>query len=162
MTAARVSSPPAPPMIFVAFSVPGRAAPQGSKRHVGHGIMVESSARLRPWRAAVTAAAIEARDGAPPITGPVYLRVDISFPRPAGHFGTGRNAGKLRPSAPYFAPSRAVGDLSKLIRAVEDAITDAGLWRDDSQVVVVTAVKRHVADESEEPRTRIRIEAPPS
>ena len=30
--------------------VPGIPAPQGSKRHVGHGVMVESSARVKSWR----------------------------------------------------------------------------------------------------------------
>ena len=29
------------------------AAPQGSKRHVGRGIMIESSKRVKPWRDAV-------------------------------------------------------------------------------------------------------------
>lgn len=41
----------------VEFFVPGRPAPQGSKRHVGHGIMVESSRDLGPWRERVALAA---------------------------------------------------------------------------------------------------------
>ena len=28
----------------------GIPAPQGSKRHVGHGIMIENSKRVKPWR----------------------------------------------------------------------------------------------------------------
>ena len=37
-------------LVVVVYGVP---APQGSKRHVGHGILVESSKKLRPWRDAV-------------------------------------------------------------------------------------------------------------
>ena len=39
----------------------GTAAPQGSKRHVGNGVMLESSKRLRPWRQDVRFAALEKR-----------------------------------------------------------------------------------------------------
>ena len=39
----------------------GQPAPQGSKRHVGKGVMVESSKKLRPWRQDVKAAAEAAR-----------------------------------------------------------------------------------------------------
>jgi Holliday junction resolvase RusA-like endonuclease len=34
-------------------------------------------------------------------------------------------------------------DLDKLCRAVADAITDAGLWADDAQVVSLVAAKRY-------------------
>ena len=142
---------------MIAFVVPGIAAPQGSKRHVGRGIMVESSARLRPWRAAVTAAAAEARNGAPTITGPVNLAAVFAFPRPASHYGTGRNAGHLRPSAPAWPIGHNIGDLSKLIRAVEDAITDSGAWRDDSLVVSYHASGKRWCLEGEAPRTAIVI-----
>ncbi|QDH92357.1 RusA-like resolvase [Gordonia phage Spooky] len=33
--------------------IPGIPAPQGSKRHVGNGILIESSKRVGPWRAVV-------------------------------------------------------------------------------------------------------------
>ena len=35
----------------------GTPAPQGSKRHVGHGRMIEQSKRVKPWRNDVKAAA---------------------------------------------------------------------------------------------------------
>ena len=141
---------------MVRFTVVGVAAPQGSKRHVGRGIMIESSARLRPWRSTVTAAASEARSGTVTLLGPVRLLVVLSFARPASHYGTGRNAAAVKPSAPIRPTSHAVGDLSKLVRAVEDAITDSGLWRDDSQVVSLVAEKRYVVG-VESPNTSITI-----
>ena len=121
--------------------VRGTPAPQGSKRHVGHGVMVESSKRLPAWRTLVTDEAWAARHGAPTILGPVRLVVTFGFRRPRGHFGTGRNAEILRAGAPPYPTGRNIGDLSKHIRAVEDALTDAGVWNDDDQVVAIMASK---------------------
>lgn len=45
---------------MIAFDVYGEPAPQGSKRHVGGGRMIESSAKVKPWRQDVVAAAREA------------------------------------------------------------------------------------------------------
>lgn len=39
-------------MTRVEFTVLGVPAPQGSKRHVGRGVLVESSKALGPWRVA--------------------------------------------------------------------------------------------------------------
>ncbi|HSW43504.1 MAG TPA: RusA family crossover junction endodeoxyribonuclease [Patescibacteria group bacterium] len=121
------------------FTVHGTPAPQGSKRHVGHGVMVESSKRLPAWRTLVTDAAWAARNGAPALEGPVHLDVAFGFRRPRSHYGTGRNAERLRPSAPPWPTGRNIGDLSKLVRALEDSLTDAGVWRDDAQVVSINA-----------------------
>ena len=101
--------------------------------------MIESSQRVKPWREAVKAAAAEAMGGRLPATGPVTLTVYFHFPRPKGHYGTGRNAARLKPSAPR-APL-GPPDLSKLIRSTEDALTEASVWRDDSLVVSVVAHK---------------------
>ena len=51
----------------------GTPAPQGSKRHVGGGRMVESSKLVGPWREAVKAAVAAAYPGLEPITGPVVI-----------------------------------------------------------------------------------------
>lgn len=61
----------------------GNPAPQGSKRHVGNGVMVESSKKVRPWRQDVKLAALHARAGAPPIDDPICLRVVFTLPKPA-------------------------------------------------------------------------------
>ena len=44
-------------MSDLSFFVPGKAAAQGSKRHVGRGVMVEMSKDLPAWRTAVANAA---------------------------------------------------------------------------------------------------------
>ncbi|MFZ9960538.1 MAG: RusA family crossover junction endodeoxyribonuclease, partial [Candidatus Limnocylindrus sp.] len=67
------------------LDVPGTPRPQGSKRHVGRGILVESCRELKPWREAITAAAIEA--GATRAEGPIIVRLEFRFDRPKGHYG---------------------------------------------------------------------------
>lgn len=127
--------------LWLEMWVPGIPAPQGSKRHVGGGRMVESSARLRPWRAAITTAAVMAAGPDwQPVTEAVSLTVVWQLPRPASHYGTGRNARTLRPSAPRRHSQRP--DADKLLRAVLDSLTDAGIWRDDAQVDVVLAIRQ--------------------
>ena len=42
------------------FIVYGRAAPQGSKRNLGNGIMIESSKRVKPYRTDVRGVALSA------------------------------------------------------------------------------------------------------
>lgn len=76
------------------FAVLGLPAPQGSKRHVGEGRMVESSKRVKPWRRQV-AAAYRDHDFGDVLDGPVSVTVDFYLPRPKSHYGTGRNAGAL-------------------------------------------------------------------
>ena len=113
----------------------GTPAPQGSKRFVGRskagrGIMIESSAKVRPWREAVRQTAVA--DGLPgPLDGPLRLDLVLTLPKPA-------SAPKKRQTWPMRKP-----DLSKLLRSTEDALTDAGVWHDDAQVVEVLAAKRY-------------------
>ncbi|MCR4339570.1 MAG: RusA family crossover junction endodeoxyribonuclease [Gemmatimonadaceae bacterium] len=52
--------------------------------------------------------------------------------RPAGHYGTGRNAGTVRPCAPEWPTTKP--DADKLTRALLDALTGVA-YVDDSQVV---------------------------
>lgn len=119
--------------------VRGTPAPQGSKRHVGRGIMVESSKHVKPWRDAVRTDAVNAaeldfeRVGMFPLDCPLIVDMVFTALRPKSHYRTGRNAHLLRDDA----PARPMGapDLSKLARSTEDALTDAGVWRDDSRVV---------------------------
>jgi Holliday junction resolvase RusA-like endonuclease len=131
----------------VALTVYGLPAPQGSKRSYGPGRMVESSKNVKPWREAVKFAALDLlkhADGWVPLDGPLMMSVVFTFARPKGHYRTGKNAHLLRGSA----PARPIGypDLSKLIRSTEDALTDAGVWADDSRVVDASAAKHYAND----------------
>lgn len=116
----------------------GYAAPQGSKsvkRYVkGRAILGEASEKVAPWRQDVVTAAVQAIEDVPgfvPFDGPVHLVVEFYLPRPKGQ-------PKTRRTIPTVAP-----DLDKQLRAVNDALTTAAVWRDDCQVVDITARKRY-------------------
>jgi Holliday junction resolvase RusA-like endonuclease len=118
--------------------VRGCPAPQGSKRHVGHGVMIESSKKVKPWRQDVVAAATNTVNFTPdspftPYDEPIIVRMVFSFVRPRSHYRSGRNAHLLKESAPK--QPCGLPDLSKLLRSTEDALTTAQIWRDDSRVV---------------------------
>ncbi|QKO02977.1 RusA-like Holliday junction resolvase [Gordonia phage TZGordon] len=115
----------------IVFYVPGHAAPQGSKRHVGGGRMIESSKRLKPWREDVHAAARRAFAASrfEPFTGPVDVRLDFIMPRP-------KSAPKTKQIPAVKRP-----DVDKLARAVLDALTGVA-FADDSQVVELHARKQ--------------------
>ena len=104
------------------FLVLGLPAPQGSKTHVGDGRMVESSKRVKPWRRQVAAAYAD-RNFGDMLDGPVSIIVDFYLPRPKAHYGTGRNRGQLRPSAPTRPAVKP--DVDKLARAVDQPIDAA-------------------------------------
>lgn len=131
---------------MINFRVYGLPGAQGSKRHVGRGVMVESSRKVKPWRSDVRAASVAAYQG-PIIDGPVAASVVFLFARPKGHF----SKKGLKPSAPQHLTSQAAGDLDKLCRSTLDGLS-AGAGgsplRDDSLVVSLTASKRYcVGDE---------------
>src|ERR1700677_4233705 len=131
-------------MTTIAFTVPGKPAPQGSKRHVGRGMMVESSKELGPWRERVALCAHNAMCGRSLLDGAVRVRLDLTLPRPK--------------SAPKRSTPPAVKrpDVDKLARAILDAITGI-IVRDDSQIVDLHATKR-LAELGETPGVAITVE----
>ncbi len=143
----------------LSFFVPGRVVPQGSKRHVGNGRMVEAAKGLRDWRHAVTDAAWTYRLERPTITGPVRVELDFVLTRPASHYGTGRNADRVKPTAPPWPTTKPAVD--KLARAVLDAVTASGIWRDDSQVIRLDALKTYVTEMSPTPGVLVQIKEVP-
>lgn len=119
--------------------VNGIPAPQGSKRHVGNGVLVESSRRVKPWREAVraeTQRALEARGLAAAAERGEPVLVDLMFhvPRPA--------------SLPkrVLLPTRRP-DLDKLVRSTLDGLDDGGAFADDAQIVGITASKHYARDD---------------
>lgn len=129
-------------MTHLRIVVYGRPGPQGSKRALGPGRMVEQSPHVGPWREAVRAAARAEMQRKSWVTIPrgtaVGLHINFLHQRPASHYGTGRNADTLKPTAPTWKTTAP--DLSKLIRSTEDALTDAGVWADDALVAQVSAI----------------------
>jgi Holliday junction resolvase RusA-like endonuclease len=126
------------PLVIVVY---GEPAPQGSKRHVGNGVMIESSKKVKPWRQDVVTAALAAyyqdvtgewlhSDARAPLDGPLAVRMTFTLRKPA-------SAPKTRRTWPDRKP-----DLSKLVRSTEDALVTAGVIADDARIVDLVAAKR--------------------
>ena len=123
----------------------GKPAPQGSKVSTRFGGMREASQFVMPWRNQIVSACIEQQiNNGEIIEQPVEIFIDFLFHRPQGHYGTGKNEGNLKPSAPQYPTTRTTGDIDKLCRSTLDglSIPSGGiLLRDDSLVVNLRAKK---------------------
>lgn len=147
MTAHICQTPASDPTVAradIEFTVLHRPAPQGSKRHVGGGRLLEQSKRVAPWREAVDQAARAAANarhviecgGSPaiapqPLDGPLSVEVIFTVRKPA-------SAPKTRVTWPT---TRDSGDIDKLLRSTFDALTTAGAIADDSRIVEVVTRK---------------------
>jgi len=137
----------------VIIEVLGVPAPKGSGRAMligGRARFIASGSsvnarRIKSWATCVreSALAVIGNVEAPPFVG-VPLRVTIVFrvARPAGHWGKGKNAGKLTPSAPIYPTTKP--DVDKLARSTFDALT-AIVWDDDSRIVAARVGKAYAA-----------------
>lgn len=151
---------PAPPETgwLLDVWVPGRPAPQGSKharpiyagsgpdrRFTGRVAQVESSKQgVQTWRADVRAAAEQAWADRPPLDCALAVDIEFVMPRPT--------------STPKLSTPPAVKrpDLGKLARSTEDALTSAGVYRDDS-LIVDEHLRKRLAEIGETPGARIRV-----
>jgi Holliday junction resolvase RusA-like endonuclease len=86
------------------------------------------------WKSQIAAAIAPV---ATPYLGPVAVALVFRFARPASHCG---KSGVPRPAAPVAPTGKP--DLDNLEKAVLDALTTIGVWRDDSQVVGMTSRKQ--------------------
>lgn len=126
--------------VLVEFEVVGIPKPQGSMKafKVGNAIRTQPSggASFAAWRNAVAQAArdiIGHDDVSAPYDGPLGLSVEFRFPMPVGRPKRDRVNGLCwKTTAP---------DVDKLIRTIGDALTAAGLIRDDARIVALEARK---------------------
>jgi Holliday junction resolvase RusA-like endonuclease len=141
-------------------TVYGRPQPAGSKRafvnrRTGRAHVVDAAKGSAPWKQEVAGAALKACDGEPLLLdGPLILDIRFYLTRPKGHYRTGKNAHLLRDSAPDYPTTKP--DTTKLLRAVEDALTTV-VWKDDAQVVYQLASKHYGTPE----RCVIRVDHAP-
>ncbi len=134
--------------------IPGIPVPGGSKKAFKHPktgaiIVMDDAKGNAGWKAVVWGEAKKQYRGEP-LAGPLEVDFAFTLPRPKDHYGTGRNAGKVKLDAPEFHITRP--DITKFIRASEDAAKGV-LWGDDGQIVRQTASKEY----GETPGVRIRV-----
>lgn len=122
---------------WLTLEVLGEPIGQGNIRHLGAGrpAVHQNAKTLKPWRGRVQDAAEEQiaatiHKGRFPITTePVAIDATFTVRKPVA-------APKRRQTWPVTRP-----DVDHLFRAIGDALTAAGVWRDDSQIVELTARK---------------------
>jgi len=105
------------------------------------GLFDANSKKLDAWRKQVTSEAFRAmrqQQHMQPIDVAVEVAVNFYFERPKNHFGTGRNADKLKESAREYPSVKP--DIDKLLRAVLDSMSGV-VFNDDCQVVKCTVSK---------------------
>jgi Holliday junction resolvase RusA-like endonuclease len=119
--------------VKLTVTVPGAPKPKGSLRHIGHGRLIEQVAGSKQWREAIVLAAAQERDlrGWQTLVGvPVTVLVRCVVPRPKS----------VRRASPI---TRSSGDVDKLARNILDALTDARIIGDDSQVTDLRITKEY-------------------
>jgi Holliday junction resolvase RusA-like endonuclease len=128
----------------VRFEVLGTPQPAGSKRPFqrkdGSLGVRDANDNAREWKNLVADKAAETMRGQPPLEGPLAMLVTFYLRRPKSHYGSGRNAGRLKASAPFYPSTRP--DTLKLTRAIEDALTGV-VYRDDAQIAMQLAIRRY-------------------
>lgn len=77
------------------------------------------------------------------LEGALYLECHLWFKRPKNHYGTGRNAGHLKETAPIFHTS--VPDSSNIVKFIEDAFKNI-YFDNDSQISVGLGIKKYAND----------------
>lgn len=118
----------------VQFFVRGVPTPQGSKRAWLHQptmsvrMVEQADDRLKAWRKAVRVGAEMLWGGRAPLDVPVRLDLHFTLPAPA--------------KSKFGAYPAGTPDLSKLTRAVEDALVAAGMLADDARIVEGSQRKR--------------------
>lgn len=145
-----------PQVLLFKCTVYGKPQPAGSKRGFVNPktksvIITDDNRNAKPWQHEVAGAATKVatstflfQEGnasrALPKTGPLSLLLEFYLRRPKGHYGTGKNAGRVKDSAPCSPAVKP--DTSKLVRAVEDALTGI-VWHDDAQIIYQVAAKHY-------------------
>jgi crossover junction endodeoxyribonuclease RusA len=121
------------------FSVSGMVPrPQGSKRHVGGGRLIEASPDLKPWREAIANAVFQAWEetgDSSPFTEAVEVQATFYLPRP-------KTVKRLLPAV--------MPDLDKLQRSLGDGLSiNCQALADDSLIVKWDARKLYAEDPSQ-------------
>lgn len=122
-------------MQTIKFTVFGKPAQMGSKKAFVRGgraiITDDNSEKRKNWANAVSTVAANAMGSTPMATGAVKVKANFYFKRPNSHFGSGKNAEKLKDAAPELHTQTP--DLDKLIRCLGDAMTGI-VYRDDALI----------------------------
>lgn len=134
-------------MTFFARGLP-KAQPRVKAARIGGFTRVYTPKGADEWKSIIRMECFKVWDRVQ-FSGPVSLLVEFYFPRPKKHF----KKGALRAGSPIFHDIRP--DFDNLAKAVADALTNAGVWRDDSQIASFNLVKRYSNDDTNGARVSV-------
>lgn len=122
-----------PPLSFFVVGLP-KGQPRAKACRFGNVSRVYTPGSSDEWKLFIRDAANKAWDKVQ-WAGPLCVTVTVYMPRPNSHFG---KLG-LKPNAPKYHTSTP--DVDNIAKGIFDALTNLGLWRDDSIVVDHTIKK---------------------
>lgn len=114
----------------------GKACSKCNEPKRGFPRVFSDNANLKGWERAIRGASRAAK--VEKLDGPIDIYLEFHMPRLKSHYRTGRYAGILKDSAPFWHTSKP--DLDKLERAVLDGLTQI-CYGDDAVVVWLAGVK---------------------
>jgi len=89
-----------------------------------------------------------------PLDAPLSVQVVAVFSRPASHYGSGKNADKVKKSSPRSCVNKK--DVDNIAKFYMDCFNKI-VWCDDKQVVSLYVIKRYAATKREQPHVRIIV-----
>lgn len=106
----------------------------------GKGVRMYDPGTAEGWKGQIAAAMREVMP-ASPLAGPLRIDLIFHFPRPKGHYRTGKRAGELRDDAPIWHVSKP--DRDNCDKAVLDALKAMRFLSDDCIVCDGRIQKRY-------------------
>jgi Holliday junction resolvase RusA-like endonuclease len=127
-----------PSIRFFAAGIPkAQPRPRAFARKMGsrHVARVYDDATAEGWKSAVAVAWKASAVDLPP---PYRVVLVFHLPSPKAFY---RASGELKPSAPYYHTKKP--DADNLAKAVLDALSQVGAWRDDCEVAELSIAKTY-------------------
>ncbi len=118
--------------------IPKAAKPKGKKKPKKVHARVFNPATAEKWKSDIVVAGEPFRPEVP-IDNPVEVSLVFWMPRPQ------RLMREADPEGPVWYTAKNHDDIDNLVKAVLDALTHDGWWRDDSQVCRIFATKMYHA-----------------
>lgn len=130
-------------METISFFVSGvpKAQPRVKAARRGKFVHIYTPDTAEEWKSKVRK--LSAERISTKIKTPVYVDMAFHIERPKFHF---RKNGTLK-STEYWVSKKP--DVDNFAKAVMDAMTDAGVWEDDSLVVMLSVSKRYANERQE-------------
>jgi len=136
-------------MSSITFTVPGNPIALKRHRSFQRGDFKGTYDPSKGDKLNFLAKAIEHRPDVP-LDEPLRVKLSFYFQRPKIHYGTGKNANKLKESAPMWHTKTP--DVDNIVKFIADSLNKI-FWRDDSIICQLVVIKMY----SESPRVRIEI-----